>query len=67
MPNVWRFVVSAIGARPPPTSGTGPARRDVTPEATRDVIDRELPGFGERMRAISLEHVRQQNRFFFLG
>ena len=31
------------------TGGTGPARRDVTPEATLDVVDRELPGFGERM------------------
>ena len=31
------------------TGGTGPARRDVTPEATLDVLDRELPGFGERM------------------
>ncbi len=34
--------------------GTGVSPRDVTPEATRDVIDRELPGFGERMRAASL-------------
>ena len=32
------------------TGGTGPARRDVTPEATRAVIERELPGFGEIMR-----------------
>ncbi|HYR58279.1 MAG TPA: molybdopterin adenylyltransferase [Chthoniobacteraceae bacterium] len=32
------------------TGGTGPAPRDVTPEATRAVIDRELPGFGEIMR-----------------
>ena len=35
--------------------GTGVSPRDVTPEATRDVIDRELPGFGERMRSASLE------------
>jgi len=35
--------------------GTGVSPRDVTPEATRDVVDRELPGFGERMRAASLE------------
>ena len=35
--------------------GTGVSPRDVTPEATRDVIDLELPGFGERMRAASLE------------
>lgn len=32
------------------TGGTGPMRRDVTPEATRDVIERELPGFGEILR-----------------
>jgi molybdopterin adenylyltransferase len=35
------------------TGGTGPAPRDVTPEATRDVLERELPGFGEAMRAVS--------------
>ena len=35
--------------------GTGVSPRDVTPEATRDVIRMELPGFGERMRAASLE------------
>ena len=39
------------------TGGTGPARRDVTPEATLAVADREMPGFGERMRAISLQYV----------
>jgi molybdopterin adenylyltransferase len=39
------------------TGGTGPAPRDVTPEATREVIDRELPGFGELMRATSLRYV----------
>jgi molybdopterin adenylyltransferase len=39
------------------TGGTGPAPRDVTPEATRAVIDKELPGFGERMRAASLQYV----------
>ena len=33
------------------TGGTGVALRDVTPEATRDVIDREIPGVGEQMRA----------------
>jgi molybdopterin adenylyltransferase len=35
------------------TGGTGFAKRDVTPEATRDVIEKELPGFGEIMRATS--------------
>jgi molybdenum cofactor synthesis domain-containing protein len=35
------------------SGGTGLAARDVTPEATRDVIERELPGFGEAMRAAS--------------
>lgn len=39
------------------TGGTGPARRDVTPDATEAVCDRLLPGFGEAMRAASLEHV----------
>jgi molybdopterin adenylyltransferase len=35
------------------TGGTGPARRDVTPEATLAVADKEMPGFGEEMRRIS--------------
>ncbi len=39
------------------TGGTGPATRDVTPEATIAIADRELPGFGELMRAISLKYV----------
>ena len=39
------------------TGGTGPARRDVTPEATRAVGTREMPGFGEQMRQISLHFV----------
>jgi molybdopterin adenylyltransferase len=39
------------------TGGTGPARRDVTPEATLAVATRALPGFGEQMRRISLEFV----------
>jgi len=39
------------------TGGTGPAPRDVTPEATRAVIQRELPGFGETMRAVSFAKV----------
>lgn len=39
------------------TGGTGPALRDVTPEATLAVADREMPGFGEQMRQISLRFV----------
>lgn len=39
------------------TGGTGPALRDVTPEATRAILTRELPGFGETMRAISFRSV----------
>jgi molybdopterin adenylyltransferase len=39
------------------TGGTGPARRDVTPEATEEVCDKILDGFGEQMRAVSLQEV----------
>jgi molybdopterin adenylyltransferase len=39
------------------TGGTGPSPRDVTPEATREVIERELPGFGEVMRMQSFAKV----------
>ncbi|MGB0950944.1 MAG: molybdopterin adenylyltransferase [Poseidonia sp.] len=39
------------------TGGTGPASRDITPEATEAVCDRMMPGFGEQMRAISLKYV----------
>eukprot|EP00891_Asterochloris_glomerata_P004425 jgi/Astpho2/4425/e_gw1.00067.305.1_t len=39
------------------TGGTGPAPRDVTPEATEAVCDRMMPGYGEQMRAISLKFV----------
>ena len=39
------------------TGGTGPALRDVTPEATRAVAHKEMPGFGEQMRQISLKFV----------
>jgi molybdopterin adenylyltransferase len=39
------------------TGGTGPAERDVTPEATRAVVEKELPGFGEIMRMKSFEKV----------
>ena len=39
------------------TGGTGPAPRDVTPEATLAVADKIMPGFGEQMRAVSLKYV----------
>jgi molybdopterin adenylyltransferase len=39
------------------TGGTGPAPRDVTPEATLAVADKVMPGFGEQMRAVSLQYV----------
>jgi len=39
------------------TGGTGPAKRDVTPEATLAVADKEMPGFGEQMRQIGLAFV----------
>ncbi len=39
------------------SGGTGPAKRDVTPEATEAVCDKMMPGFGELMRATSLRHV----------
>ncbi len=39
------------------TGGTGPAKRDITPEATKEVIEKELPGFGELMRMHSLKYV----------
>lgn len=39
------------------TGGTGPARRDVTPEATLAIAHKEMPGFGEQMRQISLNFV----------
>src|SRR5574340_395976 len=39
------------------TGGTGPAPRDVTPEATLTVAHKVLPGFGEQMRAVSLKYV----------
>lgn len=39
------------------TGGTGPARRDITPEATLAVATKEMPGFGEQMRQISLNFV----------
>ncbi|MSQ64106.1 MAG: molybdopterin adenylyltransferase [Betaproteobacteria bacterium] len=39
------------------TGGTGPAPRDVTPEATLAIADKVMPGFGEQMRAVSLRYV----------
>ncbi|SFV75752.1 Molybdopterin biosynthesis molybdochelatase MogA [hydrothermal vent metagenome] len=39
------------------TGGTGPAPRDVTPEATHNVCEKMLPGFGELMRQVSLQYV----------
>ena len=39
------------------TGGTGPAKRDVTPEATESVCEKMLPGFGESMRKVSLQYV----------
>ena len=39
------------------TGGTGPAPRDVTPEATEAVCEKLMPGFGEQMRAVSLKYV----------
>ncbi len=39
------------------TGGTGPAQRDVTPEATESVCEKILPGFGELMRSVSLKYV----------
>ncbi len=39
------------------TGGTGPAKRDVTTEATENVCEKLLPGFGEQMRAVSLQYV----------
>ena len=39
------------------TGGTGPAKRDVTPEATENVCQKMMPGFGELMRQVSLQYV----------
>src|SRR5919107_1207295 len=39
------------------TGGTGPAARDVTPEATLAIADKEMPGFGEQMRQVGLKFV----------
>lgn len=39
------------------TGGTGPAKRDVTPEATENVCEKMMPGFGELMRQVSLQYV----------
>ena len=50
-------LVNAGGALVLTTGGTGPAKRDVTPEATLAVADKDMPGFGEQMRQISLKFV----------
>ncbi|AWX13163.1 molybdopterin adenylyltransferase [Mergibacter septicus] len=39
------------------TGGTGPSKRDVTPDATLAIADREMPGFGEQMRQVSLHFI----------
>lgn len=52
-----RHLCSAGCALVVTTGGTGPAARDVTPEATRAVLEKELPGFGETMRAASFSKV----------
>ena len=39
------------------TGGTGPAPRDITPEVTEEVCEKMMPGFGEQMRAVSLQYV----------
>ncbi|MCN4145013.1 MAG: molybdopterin adenylyltransferase [Thiohalomonas sp.] len=39
------------------TGGTGPAKRDVTPEATENICEKMMPGFGEVMRQVSLQYV----------
>lgn len=41
------------------TGGTGPAPRDVTPEATEAVCDRMMPGYGEQMRAIRCDALKE--------
>ena len=48
------------------TGGTGPAKRDVTPDATLAIADREMPGFGEQMRQVSLHFVPTVRQPFFL-
>ena len=45
------------------TGGTGPSSRDVTPDATLEVIDREYPGFGEYMRLESLKYSKNAHIF----
>ena len=48
------------------TGGTGPAARDVTPEATEGICDRMLPGFGEEMRRISLKILYEGSTYHWL-
>ncbi|MGI9297179.1 MAG: molybdopterin adenylyltransferase [Gammaproteobacteria bacterium] len=54
---ILKTMIDEDGCRLVLTSGgTGPAPRDVTPEATRAVADREIPGFGEEMRRVNLRY-----------
>ena len=53
----WAMAFLPDGSLVLTTGGTGPALRDVTPEATLAIADKEMPGFGEQMRQISLRFV----------
>lgn len=65
VPDEWERIDSALRAMCDEeecglvltTGGTGPARRDLTPDVTESICDRVLPGFGEQMRAVSLSVV----------
>lgn len=65
IPDDFRMIVEALTEMADPfncsliitTGGTGPSKRDITPEATEAVCEKMMPGFGELMRKISLEKV----------